>query len=182
MVAYRDEYNATTGVVTRNVGVKVLDGTEGWETTSQPAVYRWGSPVLFSLPNVCVCSHYVGVSTDLTIPNMPDKSAKTGFTGNSNVYIKDSSFSGNLTGFKQWLADQYNAGTPVIIVYPLATPTTESVAGQTLQVQEGNNILEITQASMDNLELEASYDTGVVAIIQEVQDVNLNNNVTVTIE
>lgn len=38
-----------------------------------------------------------------------------------------------------------------------ATPTTESVAGQTLQVQDGDNVLEITQASLSGLELEAKY-------------------------
>ena len=42
--------------------------------------------------------------------------------------------SATLTTVNAWttfLADQYNAGTPVIIVYPLATPTTETVTGQT---------------------------------------------------
>ena len=39
----------------------------------------------------------------------------------------------------------------------LATPTTEPVAGQTMQVQQGDNVVEITQVSLDNLELEAKY-------------------------
>jgi hypothetical protein len=88
---------------------------------------------------------------------------------------------GDTTQFKSWLADQYAAGTPVIIVYPLATPTTESVAGQTLQVTDGDNVLEITQASLDNLELEAKYQAAVSLTIQEVQDANLDPNVQVTI-
>ena len=86
-----------------------------------------------------------------------------------------------LSGFKQWLADQYAAGTPVIVIYTLATPTTESVAGQTLQVTDGDNVLEITQASLTGLELEAQYNTQVQLTVQEVQDANLDNDVTVTI-
>ena len=39
-----------------------------------------------------------------------------------------------MPAFKQWLAEQYAAGTPVIVVYPLAesAQTTESVATQSL--------------------------------------------------
>lgn len=177
---YEDVQEILSGAITRNVGVKVLDGTEEWETTAQSTVYRLLDPVSFKLPNTCICSHYVGVNSTISIANMPSKSAKAG-SSTTYIYIKDSSFSNNLAGFKQWLADQYANGTPVIVVYPLATPTTESVAGQTLQVQQGDNVVEITQASLDNLELEAKYQAAVSLTIQEVQDANLDPNVQVTI-
>ena len=76
--------------------------------------------------------------------------------GTARICIKDDRFQTN-TDFAQFLADQYASGTPVIVLYPLATPTTESVTGQTLQVTDGDNVLEITQASLSNLELEAKY-------------------------
>jgi hypothetical protein len=41
-----------------------------------------------------------------------------------------------------------------IIVYPLATSTTEQVAGQILALTSGTNIIDITQASLQGLELE----------------------------
>lgn len=41
-----------------------------------------------------------------------------------------------------------------IIVYPLATPTIEQVAGQTLALTSDTNIIDITQASLQGLELE----------------------------
>ena len=179
---YQDIQSIIDGVVTRNVGIKVLDGTENWETTAQPSIYRWMSPVLFNLPNVCICSHYTGHTSSDVIASMPNMTVKAGSSNSSYLYIRDDSFSNNLAGFKQFLADQYNAGTPVIVVYPLATPTTESVAGQTLQVTDGDNTLEITQASLNNLELEAQYSAAVSLTIQEVQDTNLDNNVTVTIQ
>ena len=59
--------------------------------------------------------------------------------------------------WKAFLTNQYNAGTPVIVIYQLAEPTTETVTGQHLTTQAGTNIVEITQASMDNLPLEVSY-------------------------
>jgi hypothetical protein len=34
--------------------------------------------------------------------------------------------------FKSWLAEQYANGTPVIVLYPLAEPTTETVTAQSL--------------------------------------------------
>jgi hypothetical protein len=49
-------------------------------------------------------------------------------------------------------------------------------------VQAGDNTLEITQASLDGLELEAQYNAAVSLTIQEVEDANLDNNVTVTIQ
>lgn len=81
----------------------------------------------------------------------------TVWAGGTAINFTAGDFCANLTAWRQWLADQYAAGTPVILVYPLATPTTESVAGQTLQVQAGDNTLEITQASLTGLELEAEY-------------------------
>ena len=39
--------------------------------------------------------------------------------------------------FKQWLADQYAAGTPVIIVYVLKTETTET----SKEIKLANNAL-----------------------------------------
>ena len=177
----RDTQNINTGAITRNVVVKVLDGTEDWVTSSTQNVYRLPGIQEALMSNTCICSHYLGVSSTTLVANMPDLSVRCGYVGyEDSLYIKDSTV-GNLTQFKQFLADQYNAGTPVIIIYPLATETTESVAGQALQVTDGDNVLEITQASLNNLELEATYKSLVQLTIQEVEDANLNNNVEVTI-
>ena len=59
--------------------------------------------------------------------------------------------------FKSFLADQYANGTPVIVVYPLATPTTETVTAQPMNIQKGTNIIEVTEASLDDLEIEVKY-------------------------
>jgi hypothetical protein len=64
----------------------------------------------------------------------------------------------------------------------LKNSTTEQVAGQYLNTVNGDNTVEITQASIGGLELEAEYRAAVELTIQEVEDANLDNNVTVTIQ
>lgn len=151
---YQDEQEILSGAVTRNVGVKVLNGTENWNT------YSVAQGTLFRITiadgvsdgkdaSGVLCNAYrvvsVGNRTSGTLSG-----ATTNYDFINDNYTTD-------TSWKQYLADQYAAGTPVIIVYPLATPTTESVTGQTLRVTGGNNTLEITQASLDGLKLEAKY-------------------------
>ena len=155
MVAYRDEYNATTGVVTRNVGVKVLDGTEDWkdQISSFHRVYIIIPTVLnASIDAPVYCSHapYVA-STSQNLWHVTLLSGRGfGFWGDQPPIT-------SLDAFKSWLADQYANGTPVIVIYPLATPTTEQVQGQQLTIQQGNNTVEVTQASIDDIQLKVKY-------------------------
>ena len=58
----------------------------------------------------------------------------------------------SVNSWKQWLADQYAQGTPVIIVYPLAEPATEQVTPQTLAGSSAT----VTAGSIDNLPIESS--------------------------
>ncbi len=182
---YQDAQSILDGVVTRNVGVKVLDGTEDW-TASGNLFYAGIATDALEDTHSCYCTHFKGVATNASASYQNEIKVGTNATQTINwtrvqIYPIVGTYS-NVTAFKQWLADQYAAGTPVIVVYPLATPTTESVAGQTLQVTDGDNVLEITQASLTGLELEAQYNAAVSLTIQEVQDANLDPNVQVTIQ
>ena len=168
---YADVQEILSGAVTRNVGVKVLDGTEDYNSSILTNCWTLiGSLGAGNFTDRTVyCTHF---NHSATLPPASDRQgyALIGNSGGSyTVGFGATTRFPTQTLFKQWLADQYNAGTPVIIVYPLATPTTESVAGQTLQVQEGDNTLEITQASIDGLELEAEYEQGVQASVQEIE-------------
>lgn len=151
---YKDEQNVTTGAVTRNVGIKVLDGTEGWASYQSGVCWAASSFIKDKVSGNyrSFSTHYGWTSADAS--RMQNN--KFLLHGTERLCIKDDRFE-TVTGFRQFLADQYNAGTPVIIVYPLATPTTETVTGQTLHIQAGTNVVEITQASIDNLPLEVSY-------------------------
>ena len=159
---YKDIQSVLDGSVTRNIGIKVLDGTENWRATSNAGkFYLNPAPQYLKVNDISgLCTHY---------PVMTSQQGSGGitngyfgfYTGSSTQtihewYIADSSFA-DVTALTTYLATQYNAGQPVIVIYPLATATTESVTGQTLTTQAGTNIVEITQASMDNLGLEVSY-------------------------
>lgn len=148
---YKDVQEVLAGNVTRNIGIKVLDGTEDWAYNNSAFLMD----LIDRLPqkNFMFCTHfnYDGGSST-TIPNL---CIGCGSTTNT-IFIKYQTYN-TVEQFKSWLADQYSAGTPVIVVYPLATATTETVTGQELTTQAGTNIVEITQASIDNLGLEVSY-------------------------
>lgn len=153
---YVDEQEILSWDVTRNIGIKVLDGTEDWTRTAVRALLILTDSVIGSGDWAPYLTHYQGFVGTAGISNMPDNSCKIN-TNTNQLLIKDETHNTDIDTWKQYLADQYNAWTPVIILYPLATPTTETVTGQTLNIQAWNNTIEITQASIDTLELSAKY-------------------------
>ena len=161
---YQDEQEILSGVVTRNVGVLVLDGTETWSQNTSAGVIRFSvtNPTGFDIPKDRRMQAYCNILVDGGRQTSGDtiQNGTFSYEKTNNVYLRMAPNNGITTvdGWKQWLADQYAAGTPVIVVYPLAEPTVESVAGQPLQTADGDNVLEITQASIDGLELEAEYE------------------------
>jgi hypothetical protein len=154
---YQDVQSVLDGVVTRNVGVKVLDGTESITAASDNYYFAYtitdkASGLISSVP-LPISTHFKTASTTGT-NNIPDNGiGASSVTSNKVIWFKMSAAQ-DTDAFKQFLADQYAAGTPVIVVYPLATPVTEQVAGQTLALTSGTNVIDITQASLNNLELE----------------------------
>ena len=147
---YTDEQEVISGAVTRKVGIKVLDGTENVGTSNATFTIAISDRVASKTPLICSHFQYSNKTSsqteDLTVISF--SSTNIGFRYDACA---------NAAAFKTWLANQYAAGTPVIVVYQLAAETTESVAGQPLETTDGDNIAEITQASMDGLELEVEY-------------------------
>lgn len=153
---YQDEQSIIDGVVTHRCGIKVLDGTENWVKQLNSA--RYGvilNDSSLSENLIPISSHFVGLSADTAWTGMYSGSCKKEKTTSTYYFQYDTITT--IQDWKQFLADQYAAGTPVTVIYPLAEPTTESVAGQALTTQAGTNIVQITQASINNLALEVSY-------------------------
>lgn len=155
---YQDEQEILSGVITRNVRVKVLDGTEGWqlETATDLVQFYTSSTQGVIANNVSLTSTIAPYGCTAATRTQYDFGCYSGGSGNLCFQMKGSATLTTATAWAQWLAAQYNAGTPVIIIYPLATPTTESVAGQTLTLTSGTNVIDITQASLNDLELEVT--------------------------
>lgn len=165
VVNYKDSYDIVSGLVRHKAGVKVFDGTEKWTIFSEsyPNLYRFNinnSPSNTQLPGIM--SHFS--KTSHNIATMQNGSFQIPKSSYYTMVLVKSSIS-NLQDFNQFLADQYNAGTPVVIVYPLATATTETVTAQPLELTEGTNIIEVTQASLTGLEIEAEVEAAAFAPI-----------------
>lgn len=177
---YQDVQSVLDGAVTRNVGVKVLDGTETWSYSQGVAdMFQYNIGAAAITNRTVVCTHF---KSSESIPSVSER--VNGYAVLSSVgalAIGYSEMNGSVSTFKQWLTDQYANGTPVVVVYPLATATTETVTAQPLTIQAGTNIVEITQASIDNLELEVSYKAGVEVTVTEIENAQLDNSVEVTV-
>jgi len=156
---YKDTQEVLTGNVTRNVGIKVLDGSEDWRAhKTLEGWFQLGEPLVYNGIAPALCTHY---------PYSSEQSSEGVFFSTGRDSIPTSRFiiadnvnfpnTGMIAEFKQYLADQYANGTPVIIVYPLEEPTTESVTGQPLSIQSGNNII-TTTGSINNLPISANYN------------------------
>lgn len=169
---YKDVQNITNGAITRNVGIKVLDGSEDWRYRSN---YN-----LFSLANIGMASNGQPLATHFPYNTFTTTEAYgVGYIYTNNLFIKNTDCA-DLTAFKQFLADQYVAGTPVIVVYPLATPTTDTVIGQTLTITQGTNVV-TAEGSVDDLELEISYKAYAEVTVEEIEAVNTDESVDVII-
>lgn len=190
---YTDEQEIISGQVTRNLDVRVFDGTEIWTQMTNNRGFFYG----ISAGDACrvgvplqqqkmYCTHFnftvwPNNTTPMAVNSIGYNIESPTQLTNGNITTRpDTSVYNTVEKWKAFLAEQYANGTPVIVVR-IAEPTTEVVAGQTLQVQAGDNTLEITQASLAGLELEAQYQASVALTIQEVQGVNLDPNIEVTI-
>ena len=163
---YKDVQEVISGSVARKVGIKVLNGSEEWEYQSSYTRFK----LLTLADNFIslglrrtpfVTTHFISVSDGRPIEDIPNNACYSGVSASTNpdrlsLFIKTTEYV-TLADWRQYLQSQYNAGTPVIVVYPLATPTTETVTAQPMNIQKGTNIIEVTEASLDDLELEAKY-------------------------
>ena len=178
---YQDIQSILDGAITRNVGVKVLDGNEEWSVVSNNRGYWFPIGVLQeTYTNVIgVCSHFDFYIWDDNTVSMPvnkfgfNKNSGTGKTNGNVTFRPDLTIYSSVDIWKQYLADQYVNGTPVIIIYPLAESTTETVSSQRLL----KNPVIITEASIDNLEVTTTETEHTVPTLDYPLDIVCNNGI-----
>jgi len=125
---YKDSYDATTGKITRRVGVKVLDGTEDWQSNTTSKFYLTANYMKYADNSPLACTQYKAVPVASTAAvNFGQIALFIG--GGSRLVIADDNYTA-VEEFKQFLADQARAGTPVVVYYPLAEETTEDWTGE----------------------------------------------------
>ena len=113
-----DSYDATTGKITRRIGVTVFNGTENWSRDGNTTWFYFGG--VLTANSGGICTH--------------GKVNKTGGgafglsgAGYIEININKIGIENSADAIKQWLAQQYAAGTPVVVYYPLNTETTEDI-------------------------------------------------------
>lgn len=149
---YKDEGEIISGAVTRACGIKILTGEESVNTSN--ACFTVAVSDKLVSKTALLCSHFQYSSK--TSSQTEDQTIIS-FSSTNIGFRYDSC--ADKTAFAAWLAEQYAAGTPVIVVYPLAEAATESVAGQALHTVAGTNTVSVT-AEVSPIALEAVYKSG----------------------
>lgn len=133
-----DTQDIITGEVKRRNAIIVLDGTEnfGMGNMGSGIYFYLGVPSAAKGNKLCACTHSSAVQTG---------------TWNAIIFknfteVDDPT---DLNGLKQYLAEQYANGTPVMAVYPLDPDLyyTETVPSQEMRTVEGDNVLSLTKAN-----------------------------------
>lgn len=150
-----DTQEILTGAINHKIGIRVLDGTEDWSAqTGGGATWYEASLLDTNMFSHLICTHFVNA------PVVLNNDAAYKSAGSAVLQIRYDTAS-DLAAFKSWLATQYSAGTPVIVVYGLETPQDEvAPIPQAMQVVAGDNVLDIVQAGMPGLEVEVKYTKG----------------------
>ena len=157
---YADEQEIISGTVTRKCGIWVLTGEENWTVASSnadvfylPSTYfpdDYGVVASFTP----ICSHLSGVSSSNSIASMTAYTIKTNNSSKTLYACVGSDYT--KSEWKEFIAYQYEIGTPVIIVYPLTEEVTEQVTPQSLHTAEGTNIVSVT-SNVDPVQLTVVY-------------------------
>ena len=123
---YKDTQDIVSGEITRRVGVKVLDGTESWREATHKGVFYTSADVgtISETYPVLSNAYVTSVLANGTMPDLTAKLAQTIAFGGA-IHIVHDDYQDKIDDFKAYLAAQYAAGTPIIVLYPLATETIE---------------------------------------------------------
>lgn len=122
---YGGEVDAVSGEGIKNWERVVFDGTENWK--SRPAKYTSYSLALPRRAQTGLCTHFKKILYDAIRPD-----TGTGATGCYLEFSLSAIFNvpfKNVDDWKNYLAAQNAAGTPVQIAYKLATPTPFTATG-----------------------------------------------------
>jgi len=151
-----DIQDIISGDISRNVGIKVFDGTEynNWTVQSNRVYALKGN---INIPDAASSS--TPISTHVS-------SCEINTYGNVLFNFDTASYNiTDATSWNNWLAAQYANGTPLILIYRKASASSDSVAGQTLSVKGGTDTFTITQSSIPNLPIEVSTNSEGIGII-----------------
>ena len=164
---YADSYDATTGKITRRVGVKVLNGTEDYTYDSGYSRFFLSMPDMYrgAVRSVPLMSNFFGAYYGGG--GYENVGSNTIYSAGNEVHIKAYSWR-SVDAFKSWLTQQYAAGTPVTIYYPLATPVEENWPSSSCQAP-----IKIATTAYNNNAF-SSVQTALNSAVSTIKDVVAN--------
>ena len=160
---YSDKLSSD-GTVTRRIKKVVLNGTENWSLTSGMFKLPFGVGLVYlrELILISACSHYTAVANQ-SQAQLQDHQMTflVSGSGTNNLYIKDNTYA-DAAAFKEFLAAQYAAETPVTIWYIMAENETSSFTAPTLTPPKGTSSFGIyeTTRQASNISLTCTIGGG----------------------
>ena len=143
---YGGTVDVVTGVLTvTNIGIS-FDGTEDWKAPADTGYFLYiiNASADYGVSNTGVCSH-LPLATNISGSNSVTGFRPYGRVASPSGFVVimrfDETKQQTLTEFKDYLSKQNKAGTPVTVVYELATPETYQLDPQTVQMLKGVNNL-----------------------------------------
>lgn len=155
---YKDTQELIGGTVTRRVVVRVMTGAEtsGWSRYSTNQ-YRF-------VPSDG--ANTKGTSNEPSKAHILCNRYKEKTSGTPRMYTMNSSSAivfqdtdvtaDTIDAYKEKVAAWYASGEPLIVIYPLATATTEQVTPQSLHTTAGGNVVSVV-SNVDPVALEVVY-------------------------
>ena len=146
---YADMQEIIAGSVARKCGVAVLTGEENIGVSN--ACFTIAISDRVTSKTALLCSHFPYSNKT---SSQTDDQTIISFSSTNIGFRYDAC--ADKAAFAAWLAAQYAAGTPVIVVYPLAEETTETVTGQSLSTAAGTNTVSVV-SNVDPVTLTCEY-------------------------
>lgn len=151
-----DIHDIVTGKFTRAVGSIVLTGEEAdWALSDSGTIHRFRGvkPTDSRTPSsraAIASTHFVYASAGQTLGGA--------FIGASQYwyFIPSDQTIDTVEKWKEFLVAQYAAGTPVIVLYPLAEPIIDQVDPQAIPVEKGD-VTVTTEANVSPITFTAVY-------------------------
>ena len=142
---YGGSLDWASGVLTVDKALLTLTGTEAWSNSDINMNVRVRiavADIKCTLTNSsiihAICSHYQPVSANDTYDG------RVGFSGHDStrvMYFNDGERTADVETWKAFLAEQYAAGTPVQVCYPMVNPVTVQLTPQEVLALSGTNTL-----------------------------------------
>lgn len=142
MTGHEATIQSDTGAISDPTARYEITGAESWaEHASIPGCFICSNAITGVLADanavISMCSHYNPVAQSSVAAGPTGMQSMGGASNPNRIIIKDTDYSGNLAGFKAYLAAELAAQRPVAIVYRLTTARTETITAQQVTAPSG---------------------------------------------